>query len=82
MQILLDNMPYNIGQPLPDNIKYCVIEFHPMELNMIQFPIQQKQNVIKWFETLKEKAEMLLLNNIIYQQKEKNEIQKFNDALC
>lgn len=68
LQIHLNNQPYQIGQPLPDNISICHIDYLSQFGQMMLIPKDQEPIIRQWLLDMISRCtcEYLSINSTLY----------------
>ena len=68
LEIILNNQPYQIGQPLPDTISSCHINYISQFGQMILIPKEQEPLIRQWLLDMISRCtcEYLSINNTLY----------------
>ena len=68
LQITLNNQPYQIGQPLPDTISFCHIDYMPQFGQMLLIPPEQAPLIKAWLIDMISRCtcEYLSINDTLY----------------
>ena len=68
LEIILNSQPYQIGQPLPDTISSCHINYMSQLGQMIRIPKEQEPIIRQWLLDMISRCtcEYLSINNTLY----------------
>ena len=68
LEIILNNQPYQIGQPLPESISSCHINYISQFGQMILIPKEQEPLIRQWLLDMISRCtcEYLSINNTLY----------------
>ena len=68
LEIILNNQPYQIGQPLPDTIDSCHINYMSQFGQMLIIPKDQEPIIRQWLLDMISRCtcEYLSINNTLY----------------
>ena len=68
LEIILNNQPYQIGQPLPDTISSCHINYMSQFGQLIIIPKEQEPIIRQWLLDMISRCtcEYLSINNTLY----------------
>lgn len=68
LEIILNNQPYQIGQPLPESIDSCHINYMSQFGQMLLIPKEQEPIIRQWLLDMISRCtcEYLSINNTLY----------------